>query len=209
MNEQQKHIWQAISLNTLLLLMAGGIIWMWYSGRIPASKPPTTEQRQEEIAFDYLQTLAAYQQLGRPSALLKNLELAEPGLWVAQFETVVKNDLRHSYLLEIQDSRVIGHDITVMDAEGTLLLFSPEPEEIIGLSEMTVKGKAAPGAGVQAQIVDRRSAEVIQKAASTSHAENGEFFLTLPRLISGEYSLQVTSGANEIVIPIIVRTNIL
>lgn len=202
MNERHKHMLQAIAFNTLLLVAAGVIIWTWYASRPPQAQPPSMEERQADIALDYIRTLAAYQQLGKPPALFKKIELVEDDVWVAQLQTEREQSVNHYYLLEIQNGHVIDHDITVTDATGQLSVYSPEPEEIIGLSSVMVKGKALPGASVQAQ-TDGASASAV------ADANTGEFALTLTPLPSGPYTLRIEAGQARLDIPIIVQINTL
>lgn len=208
MTEHQKHMWQAISINTLLLIAAGLVILVWRSGRLPESRPVTVQQQQAQIALDYIETLAAYQEFGTPAAVLDKVEIADKGIWVAQFDTDVKDGLRHHYYVEIQDGHVIHHQITVMDADKQLMIYSPEPEEIIGLPTLTLKGKTTAGKQVNAAIINAVSGQTVQEQHGSADADSGEFVLTFSGLSSADIKLRVQSGEKTVTIPLIVQTSL-
>lgn len=208
-----------ILVSSLTVVISLGLIKTYQpEPRPPAEQPPVenvTDDQAGTVAQQYVIKAASYDLEQSPPIILKKIHAVAENSWNVLFEVAQQDQSEtqiYNYTVEVVEGRVTGHTVSVMDHFRRILLSSPEPEQIISGSELTVKGKVYPKQGddfsdvrIKLYMQDLPLAQLL-RSAPINEANDYSFVVSfnLPENFNGEARLDCSAGAYSVGVPVII-----
>lgn len=172
--------------------------------------PLSLQDKAANLASAYVKSLPLYKQDENPTLLLTKTELLEPEMWLVQYNLSSAAELSYELALTVQEGQVIHHSINSQDQKGSLILFEPEPDEIITGDAFLIKGSSLNGEDVVITLLNEDGVEVLSHLVKSTDLKDNLFSqrLNVNNVASGNYQLQLISNNVKLAVPVVISPKV-
>lgn len=189
-----------------LVIIGGVFLFLRDPGNItkneatPVDKLMTSDD-VGNIGLEYIKALTLYDAIEEPVILLEKVELLEQNQWLAQYS--LKN---YGLTVTVQDSQVIHHSVSTMSPNQNLIVFEPEPSQVLSGETLLIKGRMIEASTVSFELVDNAGTTVRQRFLRPQEFNQNLFStsLNIAGTVAGEYNLVLQAGNDTVTVPIVV-----